>query len=132
MFKRMVLCVTEATPKEVIQAAIKLSSKETKVYVLNVVHLLSDFIKNEVKEKFSWVVDSFRTEGLESQLEVVESTDVKKAIISFAKKNSCDVIVTGVIPKKGLVGAFSESVSDYLVKYAPCTVVLIRKAGELA
>lgn len=132
MFKRMVLCITEATPKEVVQVATKLCSKETKVYVLHVAYLRSDFVKKEVSAKFSWVIDSFKKEGLESRLEIVESTDVKEAIISFTKKNSCDVIVTGTIPRKGLLGAFSESVSDYLVKYAPCTVILVRKAGQLA
>jgi len=132
MFKRMTLCVTEATPKEVVQAAIKLCSKETDVYVLHVVHLLTDFTRKEVSEKFSWVIDLFKKAGLKSRLEVVESTDTKKAIVSFAKKNSSDVIVTGTIPRKGLLGYFSESISDYIVKNAPCTVVLIRKAGQLA
>lgn len=131
MFKRMVLCITEATPKDVVEVAIRICSKGTKVHILHVVHLLSDFVKAEVVEKFSWVVDSFKEAGMDGRLEIVESTDVKKAIISFSKKNSCDVIVTGTIPKKGLVGAFSESVSDYLVKYAPSTVILVRKAGEL-
>lgn len=132
MFKRMTLCVTEATPKEVVQAAIKLCSKETEVYVLNVVHLLSDFVRKDVSEKFSWATDLFKKAGLKSRLEIVESTDVKKAIVSFAKKKSCDVIVTGTIPRKGLVGFFSGSISDYIVKNAPCTVILVRKAGQPA
>lgn len=129
MYKKMLLCVTDATPEEVVRAAVKLCSSDTEVYVLNVVHLLSDFIRKDAAEKFSWVVDLFKKAGLKSQLELVESRDVKKAIISFAKKNSCDAIVTGTIPKRGLLGALSESVSDYLVKNAPCTVILVRKAG---
>lgn len=129
MFKNMVLCVTEATPEEVVQVAIKLCSKETKVYALHVVRLLSEFSKKEALERFSWVIDAFEKNGLKSQLEIIESTDIGKAIVSFAKKNSCDVIVTGTIPKKGLLGAFSESISDYIVKYAPCTVILVRKAS---
>lgn len=132
MFKRMTLCVTEATPEEVIHAAIKLCSKGTRVYVLHVTHLLNDFVRKEVTKKFSKVVDLFKKVGVKSQLEIVESTDVKNAIVSFAKKNSSDVIVTGTIPKKGLLGYFSESISDYIVKNAPCTVVLIRKAGQPA
>ena len=96
--------------------------------MLHVVHLLSDFARKEVLEKFSWVTDLFKRAGVKSRLEIVESTDVKKAIISFAKKNSCDVIVTGTIPRKGLLGFFLESISDYLVKKAPCTVILVRKA----
>lgn len=125
----MVLCITEATPEEVVQVAIKLSSKETKVYALHVVRLLTEFSKKEALERFSWVIDAFEKKGLKSQLEIIESTDVGRAIVSFAKKNSCDVIVTGTIPKRGLLGAFSESISDYIVKYAPCTVILVRKAS---
>jgi nucleotide-binding universal stress UspA family protein len=130
MYKKMLLCITEATPEEVVQAAVKLCSNDTEVYVLHVVHLLSDFIGKVVSDKFSWVTDLFKKAGLKSQLEIVESTDIKSAVISFAKKNSCDAIVTGTIPRKGLLGFFSESVSDYLVKNAPCTVILVRKAGQ--
>ncbi|MGC8817459.1 MAG: universal stress protein [Candidatus Hadarchaeum sp.] len=129
MFKNMVLCVTEATPEDVVQVAIKLCSKETKVFALHVVRLLSEFSKKDALERFSWVIEAFERKGLKSQLEIIESTDVGRAIVSFAKKNSCDVIVTGTIPKKGLLGVFSESISDYIVKYAPCTVILVRKAN---
>ena len=100
----MLLCVTEATPEDVVQVAIKLCSKETEVTVLNVVHLLSDFTRREAMEKFSWVMELFKKAGVKSKLELVESMDVKRAIISFTKKNSNDVIVTGTIPRKGLLG----------------------------
>jgi nucleotide-binding universal stress UspA family protein len=130
MYKKMVLCVTEATQKEVVEAAVKLCEKNTQVYVLNVAHILSDFAKKDAEEKFSWVTGIFKKAKIKSSLELVESTDIKGAIISFAKKKSCDVIVTGTIPKKGVVGYLSESVADYLVKNAPCTVVLVRKAGQ--
>lgn len=131
MYKRMLLCVTSATPKEVVEAAVRLCSEGTKVCVLHVVHLLTDFTRKEVSKEFAWIIDLFKKARLKCSLEIIESTDVKRAIISFAKKNSCDVIVTGVIPRKGLLGFFSESISDYVVKNAPCTVVLVRKAGQL-
>jgi len=131
MYKRMLLCVTSATPKEVVEAAVRLCSKGTEVCVLHVVHLLTDFTRKEVSKEFAWIIDLFKKARLKCNLEIIESTDVKRAIISFAKKNSCDVIVTGVIPRKGLLGFFSESISDYVVKNAPCTVVLVRKAGQL-
>jgi len=132
MYKRMLLCVTEATPQEIIQVAIKLCSKETEVCVLHIVHLLTDFTQKEVSKEFAWIIDLFKKAELKCSLKVIESTDIKRAIISAAKKNSCDVIVIGTILRKGLFGFFSESISDYVVKNAPCTVVLIRKAGQLA
>jgi nucleotide-binding universal stress UspA family protein len=127
----MLLCVTSATPKEVVEAAMRLCSKDTKVQVLHVVHLLNDFVQKEVSNEFAWILDFFKKAGIKSDLNIVESTDVKNAIISTAKKNSSEVIVTGVIPRKGLLGFFSESISDYVVKNAPCTVILVRKAGQL-
>lgn len=130
MFKKMILCVTDATPEEVVKAAIKLCDKNTEVVVLNVVRLLNDLVKKDSSERFSWVLEQFKKAKLKGKLELVESTDVKSAIIEFAKKNKSDVIVTGTIPRHGLVGYFSESVSDYLVKKSPCTVILVRKAGQ--
>jgi len=132
MYKRMLLCVTEATPQEIIQVATKLCSKETEVCVLHIVHLLTDFTQKEVSKEFAWIIDLFKKAELKCSLKVIESTDIGRAIISAAKKNSCDVIVIGTIFRKGLFGFFSESISDYVVKNAPCTVVLIRKAGQLA
>ena len=131
MYKRMLLCVSEATPKEVVQVAIKLCSKNTRVYVLHVVHLLKNFTRRDAMEKFSWVLESLKKAGLKSQMEILESTDVGKAIISFAKEISCDVIVTGTIPRKRLLGVLAENVSTSLVKNAPSAVVLVRRAGEI-
>jgi nucleotide-binding universal stress UspA family protein len=132
MYKRMLLCVTSATPKEVVETAERLCYKGTEVRVLNVVHLLNDFVRKEVSKEFAWILDLFKKSGIKCNLDIVESTDVKTAIISYAKKNYSDVIVTGVIPRKGLLGYFSESISDYVVKNAHCTVILVRKAGQLA
>ena len=128
----MLLCVTSATPKDVVETAVRLCFKETEVHVLHIVHLLNDFVRKEVSKEFAWITEIFKKSGIKCDLDIVESTDVKNAIISFAKKNSSDVIVTGVIPRKGLLGFFSESVSDYVVKNAPCTVILVRKTGQLA
>ena len=132
MYKRMLLCVTSATPKDVVETAVRLCFKETEVHVLHIVHLLNDFVRKEVSKEFAWITDVFKKAGIKCDLDIVESTDVKNAIISYAKKNSSDVVVTGVIPRKGLLGFFSESISDYVVKNAPCTVILVRKAGQLA
>jgi nucleotide-binding universal stress UspA family protein len=128
----MLLCVTSATPKDVVETAVRLCFKETEVHVLHIVHLLNDFVRKEVSKEFAWITEIFKKSGIKCDLDIVESTDVKNAIISFAKKNSTDVIVTGVIPRKGLLGFFSESISDYVVKNAPCTVILVRKTGQLA
>jgi len=129
MYKRMLVCVTASkTSKEVVKVAAKLCSRKTKVFVLHVVQQLSKFIENEVRKEFSWAVELFKKEGITSRLEIVESADVKEAIISTVKKHACDVIVTGTIPRKGLLGYFSESISDYVVKKAPCTVILVRRA----
>jgi len=128
----MLVCVTAArTSKEVVKVATKLCFRKTKVFVLHIVQQLSKFTEDEVRKEFSWAVELFKKEGITSHLEIVESPDVKEAIISTAKKHACDIIVTGTIPRKGLLGYFSESISDYVIKKAPCTVVLVRSASQL-
>jgi nucleotide-binding universal stress UspA family protein len=131
MYKRMLVCVTASkTSREVVKVATKLCSRKTKVFVLHVVQQLSKYIENEVQREFSWAVELFKKERIPNRLEIVESTDVKRAIISTAKKRACDIIVIGTIPRKGVLGYFSESISDYVVKKAPCTVVLVRGAPK--
>ncbi|MEM2878488.1 MAG: universal stress protein [Candidatus Hadarchaeales archaeon] len=130
MYRRMVLCVTDATPEEVVNVAAKLCSRETKVIVLNVVRVLSELVKKDAAERFAWIIDALNREGIDAGLELVEATEVGGAIVSFAKKNDCDIIVTGTIPKKGILGAISENVTDYILKNAPCTVVVVKRAEE--
>jgi len=127
----MLLCVTEATPEDVVEAAIDLCHKDTQVWVLHVVHLLNDFARKDATERYQWIMKAFKEAVIKATLEMVESTDRKTAIISFAKKINCDIIVTGTIPRKGLLGYLTDSVSDYLVKNAPSTVVIVRKAGQI-
>lgn len=130
MYRRMVLCVTDATPEEVVRVAARLCSKDTKVSVVNVVRMVSDLVRKDAEERFRWVMEALEKEGVGAELELVESTEVGKAIVSFARKSECDVIVIGSVPKKGILGAISENVSDYVVKNAPCTVVLVKRAEE--
>ncbi|MEM3401929.1 MAG: universal stress protein [Candidatus Hadarchaeales archaeon] len=130
MFKKMVVCVTEATSSEVIKIASKLSTKKTEVYLLHVVRVLNEFARKKSEELFSPFLKFLKKNHINAKLELVESVDPKKAIVTFAKKNMCDVIISGTIPRKGLVGYLSESVTDYLVRNAPCTVILVRKPQE--
>jgi len=130
MFKRLLLCLTEATPREVVEVALRLSSPDTEVHLLHVVRLLTELRRKQVEESFSWVMELFRKEGRKTELHVVEGTEVGKAIISFAREKGCDAIVLGTIPKKGILSYFTESVSDYVVKNSPCVAVLVRKPGQ--
>ncbi len=100
------------------------------MFVLHVVLQLSKFIEDEVRKEFSWAVELFKKQGITSRLEIVASPDVKGPIISAAKRLKCDVIVTGTIPRRGLLGYFSESISDFVVKNAPCTVILVRRPPQ--
>lgn len=130
MYRRMVLCVTDATPEDVVRVAARLCSKDTRVFVVNVVRMVSDLVRRDAEERFRWVMETLGKEGLHAELELVESMEVGKAIVSFAVKNECDIIVTGSIPKKGILGAISENVADYVLKNAPCTVVVVKRAEE--
>ncbi len=130
MFKRLLLCLTEATPREVVEVALRLSSRETEVHLLHVVRLLTELGKKQAEEGFSWARELFRKEGRKTEFHVVEATEVGKAIVSFAREKNCDGIVLGTIPRKGVLGYLTESVSDYVVKNSPCVAVLVRKPGQ--
>ncbi|MFN4133093.1 MAG: universal stress protein [Candidatus Hadarchaeales archaeon] len=127
MFKKMVVCVTEATSNEVIEVALRLCSKKTEVSLLHVVRVLNEFARKKAKDYFSSFLQFLKKNGIKAKLELVESTDPKKAIVSYARAHGCDVIITGTIPKKGLIGYLSETVTDYIIKNAPCTVILVRR-----
>jgi len=127
MYRKMVICVTEATPEEVVRVASKLCDKETEVIVLHVVRVLTDLQRREAEEKFAWVIETLKKEGIQARLELVESADPKSAIVSFVRENSADVVVTGTIQKKGILALVSESISDYLIKHVPCTLVLVKR-----
>jgi hypothetical protein len=46
------------------------------------------------------VTDLFKKAGIKYQIKIAKAADIKKAIISTAKENSCDAIVTGTMHKK--------------------------------
>jgi nucleotide-binding universal stress UspA family protein len=126
MFEKALVCLTEATPPEVVETATRLCSKKGEAILLHVTRRLSDFSRKEAEERFAWALERLKRAGLKARLEVVESKDPRKAIVEFAKKNSCDALITGIVPPKGLLGRLS-SITDYLLKQSPCTVVLVRK-----
>jgi nucleotide-binding universal stress UspA family protein len=126
MFEKVLLCVTEATPPEVVESAIKLCSKKGEITVLHVTRRLSEFSQKEAQERFAWVLERLKKAGLRARLEVIESKNPGEAIVEFAKKNSCDALITGIVPPRGLLGRLSN-ITDYLLKRSPCTVVLVRK-----
>jgi len=126
MFAKALLCITEATPPEVVESATRLCSKKGEIIVLHVTRRLSEFSQKEAKERFAWVLERLKKAGLRARLEVIESKDPGKAIVEFAKSNSCDALITGIVPPRGLLGRLSN-VTDYLLKQSPCTVVLVRK-----
>jgi nucleotide-binding universal stress UspA family protein len=126
MFAKALLCITEATPPEVVESATRLCSKKGEIIVLHVTRRLSEFSQKEAKERFAWVLERLKKAGLRARLEVIESKDPGKAIVEFAKNNSCDALITGIVPPRGLLGRLSN-ITDYLLKQSPCTVVLVRK-----
>lgn len=127
MFKKAVICLTEVTPPEVVEVATKLCSREGEAILLHVVRRLSEFSRREAERNFRWAVEEFKKKGFKKvKLELVESQDIKKAIVEFAERQKCDVLITGIVPPRGLLGRLS-SITDYILKKSPSVVVLVRK-----
>ncbi|MEM2282476.1 MAG: universal stress protein [Candidatus Hadarchaeales archaeon] len=127
MFRKPLVCLTEVTPSEVVDGAARLCARDGEVILLHVVRRVSELSRKEAEKNFSWAVEKFRKAGFKKvRLELVESSDPKVAIVNFACENGCDVLITGIVPPRGLLGRLS-STTDYILKKSPCTVVLIRK-----
>jgi nucleotide-binding universal stress UspA family protein len=58
--------------------------------------------------------------------------DPGRVICEEAKELAVDVIVVGRADKKWLDRLFEPSVSDYVMKHAPCPVLVVREPTEVA
>ena len=50
----------------------------------------------------------------------------EEKIVSFIKEKKADLIVTATRGKHGIEGLFSSSFTDYLCKFSPCDVLVMR------
>jgi len=58
--------------------------------------------------------------------EVVQAEDVREAIVDFAKEHHITTLIVGTRGFGNLKGSLLGSVSNYVVKYAECPVLVIR------
>ena len=90
---------------------------------LDIVHVYNDENKFEVmSSRISEL--SYHLEKLNPQFHFVKNTNVKDAIIDFAKRNNSDLILT--FPKKHAF--FHKSKSKQFILHSPVTVMSIRQS----
>lgn len=58
--------------------------------------------------------------------EIMLSTDSKSQLVKYLKDNKINEVVTVTRGKHGIEGFFSSSLTEYLVKYSPCSLYVLR------
>jgi len=58
--------------------------------------------------------------------EVVQAEDVREAIVEFAKEHRITTVILGTRGFGNIKGTLLGSVSNYVVKYAECPVLVVR------
>jgi nucleotide-binding universal stress UspA family protein len=59
---------------------------------------------------------------------LIEHEHIGNGLVNFAKDNQCDLIVVGEKPQSTLGRALLGSVSRFVLRHAPCSVWIARKA----
>ena len=86
---------------------------------------LSDSAKREIEK----LPPAEQSEGLTVQRAVLTGTPFLE-IIRYARDHDCDLIVIGTHGRSGLVHALMGSVSEKVVRKAPCPVLAVRPNGH--
>jgi len=94
---------------------------------LTVVHVVADAAEKEDAEK--------RLEGLrkirqlpELKGEVVHDDDPVDAVVAFAKRTQPELLVVATHGRRGLRRSLLGSVSEHVVRHAPCPVLTVRRS----
>lgn len=59
-------------------------------------------------------------------IDIILDLSPKDTIIEEAKKFKANMIVVSTRGKKGFEGLFSNSMAEYLIKYSPCDLLVLR------
>ena len=62
----------------------------------------------------------------QTQLKCYFSHSREEKIISYIKEVEADLVVVATRGKHGIEGFFSSSLADFLCKYSPCDVLVVR------
>ena len=121
MYNRIIACVTGAPSSiEVVKVALAISTPSTKLTLLHVVKKLDETVrKKAIKDLSRAKKESDGMSGCSHKF--IVSSDVKKAIVSYAKEESADAIIIGF--SSSMLG----NISKFVLSKSPCTVILVRQ-----
>lgn len=91
---------------------------------------LQRILQNEADALVAQVASSLADEGLQAT-SVVRSGDPKKVIVDEARVWGADLILVGSHGRTGLRRLFMGSVAESVLRHAPCSVEVVRSAGNL-
>ncbi len=125
VYGKIIACVTGAKSSlEVVKVALCLSNPRTKLILLHIESHLDPAVMKKISAQLSEAKKL--CEGMLSwEPRILESKDIKKAILSFAGKENPDAIIVGVLPRSRIGHAFHPGISDYLMAKSKCTVISV-------
>jgi len=86
----------------------------------------SEELRAEALNYLQQVADRLAAEGLQVSVDVVEADNVADAIVDYAQKNDIDLIIQSTHGRGGLSRLVFGSVSEGVLRKAPCPVMFIR------
>lgn len=101
-------------------------------YIEKATELPPDEFQRKLWETLRWPRD--REKGLTVQHRVVEGDPVTQ-IGAVAQEINCDLIVMGTHGRRGLLGWFTSTVTEQVIRKAPCSVLVVKstdQAGQAA
>jgi nucleotide-binding universal stress UspA family protein len=87
--------------------------------------IIDQYLANQRDERTGPVVDALEAAGVSATVEILESENTARTIITFLKESKADLAVLGTHGLglfEGLLGAIGTKVA----RHAPCSVLLIR------
>ena len=84
--------------------------------------------KKEIAESLTSIFQKIteNTKGKEKHYHVEFNNSPEDGLVNFLNHHRCDFVITLMREHKGLTNYFTGSFSEYLVKHAPCPVIVLR------
>lgn len=83
--------------------------------------------RQQAEEALAWAVDQLRSTGAEVRSELSEADSVADEIVVAAERSGADLVVMGHRGLNRIERFFLGSVSENVLRYAPCSVWIVRQ-----
>lgn len=87
--------------------------------------IIEQYLANQREERTGPLVAAFQDEGIDVDVEIMESDHAARSILDFIAKERADLVVVGA-SQDGLIDSMLGSVSTRIARHAACSVLVVR------